>query len=250
MSEDGAAKFVEEKEEVEPEPADVANSKAELAALKAEWESRPPRSASAIAAFVAAQAAAVGLQITGEAISGGWAVTVNFEIANYTNERIHMKGVDLVSGAVEIAPLDITPGDKMKFAARKKMGLHGSEGSMAFEIGEGGEKRVIFIHWIVPLTTAFGGDNYLGIALGKKGLSKNEIYYAFDVNLSSFINRWAVYGFEFYNTNVEYVKIEDKKFAVRGIMGTTTQPTIQIDIVPLDTTQFAEKLKKHIVDSK
>ncbi|GMS99617.1 hypothetical protein PENTCL1PPCAC_21792, partial [Pristionchus entomophagus] len=200
-----------------------------------------PESASAVLAFVAAQAAAVFLQITGAAITNS-TPKVTFEFSNFTNEVAKMKGAATISGSLEPGPLDVAPAEKMKFHGHRTIpGFYGAEGSIGFEI----DNRVVCVYYCVPFTFA-GGHNALAVAIGPKGVTKDKLYSASDVEKSGFFKKifkdqWS---WRYYSDELKYVEIEDDEYAVRGMMGSKYHTNIQIDIVPKDKTKFADKLKK------
>ncbi|GMS82483.1 hypothetical protein PENTCL1PPCAC_4658, partial [Pristionchus entomophagus] len=198
----------------------------------------------AILSFIAANAAAVGLQITGEIISGGYTVIAGFEIANFTKEKISMDKVDVIHGCIATTPLDIAPAEDMKFSARKEnLSFHGTEGAVCFTIAD----RVLFLYWQVPLTD-LGGSNEIAIAFGKKGQKKDDIYkYGSQIRqFHQFKNHWAAWDWHVYDDKMRFVQIHDETFAVRGMMDTSRKPTIKIDVVPMDKSQFADKLQKYV----
>ncbi|GMS82481.1 hypothetical protein PENTCL1PPCAC_4657, partial [Pristionchus entomophagus] len=195
---------------------------------------QPPASDKSIASFITANAAKVGLQITGQALKDGYSVIANVEIGNYTKEIVHVSLCKVKHGVVDTAPKNIAPAENMKFSSRKAdSGLFGCECGVWFEFGG----RMIYIYWAVPLTF-FGGSNKLGLGIGKKGRTfTGEMPKWFEME------KWELNE---YDDEVEYVKVEDGEFAIRGIMDTTKRTTIKVDVVPLDKSQFAEKLKDYV----
>ena len=176
-----------------------------------------------------------------------YGVHYKVEIDNFTNQPLILLRGEIKSGHVQSPPMDISPGSKEYYTARKvSWSPTGASGAVAYRIGS--SNNVVAISIICPYTFILSSNTMaLGFYQWDEAqiakMPKNYIY-----NQMTPAKKMKVPWRKcfYYDTNPLHVNDEEGRYLIQGVMGTTHSAEVNVSLYPTDPNRLAPRLKESL----